>query len=122
MADGSGLSRYNEVSPRCLVRLLTWLCRSPYHETFFDSLPIAGVDGTLKNRLKGTAAQANVRAKTGTMAHVSSLSGIVKTRDGETLAFSILMNNHLAAPKACREVQDKIAVLLAEYTRRKSLR
>lgn len=119
MADGSGLSRYNEVSPRALVRLLTWLYRSPYRNTFFDSLPIAGIDGTLKNRLKNTAAQSDCRAKTGTLSHVSSLSGIVKTRDGETLAFSILMNNHLAAPKICHAAQDKIVSLLAEYTRPK---
>ena len=115
IADGSGLSRYNEVSPRGFVRLLTWLYRSPYRKTFFDSLPLAGVDGTLKNRLKDTAAQNNCRAKTGTMAHISCLSGIVTTRDGETLAFSILLNNQLAYPKACRAVQDKIVALLAEF-------
>ena len=117
LADGSGLSRYNEVAPRSLVRLLTWLYRSPYHDVFTDSLPIAGVDGTLKNRFRDTAAQNNCRAKTGTLSHASSLSGYVTTADGEPLVFSILMNNHLASTKDCHAVQDKIVLLLASYKR-----
>ncbi len=113
IADGSGLSRYNFASPRCFVRLLDWLYHSDYRGAFFDSLPLAGVDGTLKNRLKDTAAQGRCRAKTGTMSHVCSLSGIVTTRSGEPLAFSLLMNNHLADAASCRAAQDKIVALLA---------
>ena len=117
LVDGSGLSRANVVSPRAFVKLLIWLYHSPYRRPFFDSLPLAGTEGTLRNRLRETAAQGNCRAKTGTMAHVSCLTGILTTKDGETLAFSILMNNHLAAPKTCQAVQDAIVTLLATYSK-----
>ena len=115
--DGSGLSRYNAVSPRNVVVLLKNLYQSKNRQDFIASLPIAAVDGTLKNRMHDTRAAGNCRAKTGTMQHVSSLSGYVTTRDGETLVFSILMNNHLAPPAPCRIAQDKIIALLAEFHR-----
>jgi len=119
MADGSGLSRVNYVSPRNLVTLLAYMKTRPDFAVFYDSLPIAGIDGTLKNRLKNTAAANNCRAKTGTMMQVCSLSGYVTAKDGEQFAFSILMNNQLAPSSAARAIQDKIVVLLAEHTRSK---
>ncbi len=117
MADGSGLSRVNYVSPRNLVKLLAYMQTRPDFAVFYDSLPIAGVDGTMKNRLKNTAAANNCRAKTGTMMQVCSLSGYVTGKDSEQFAFSILMNNQLAPSSAARAIQDKIVVLLAEHTR-----
>jgi PBP4 family serine-type D-alanyl-D-alanine carboxypeptidase len=95
ISDGSGLSRTNLVSPGNLVHLLRQMTASEYFSVFYDSLPIAGVDGTLRNRMKGTTAANNCRAKTGTLTFVCSLSGYVTTKDGEKLVFSILMNHHL---------------------------
>ena len=120
LADGSGLSRLNLVSPRNLVRLLAAMDRHPARNAFFDSLPVAGVDGTLRRRMVGTAAAGAVRAKTGTLMHVSALSGIATTRSGEQLAFSILTNNYpgaLSEPGGPRAMEDAVAVALAEFRR-----
>ena len=117
-SDGSGLSRHNYVSPRNLVHLLAYCQTRPDFATFYDSLPIAGVDGTLRNRMKTTSAANNCRAKTGTLSHVTALSGYVTTRDGELLAFSLLMNNNLISAASDRIAQDKIVTLLADYTRK----
>ena len=115
IVDGSGLSTHNFVSPRNLVKLLTYVQKRPYFSAFYEALPIAGIDGSLRNRMKETPAAANVHAKTGTLAHASSLSGYVTTKSGTRLVFSILMNHYLCAGSVTREVQDKIAVLLASY-------
>lgn len=119
-ADGSGLSRGNYISPRNMSKLLAYWHTSPDFNVLYDSLPIAGVDGSLRNRLKGTAAEKNCHAKTGYIGNVSSLSGYVTTKDGEMLAFSILMNNHLAVNRVCVAVQDKIVAMLADYKRPKA--
>jgi D-alanyl-D-alanine carboxypeptidase/D-alanyl-D-alanine-endopeptidase (penicillin-binding protein 4) len=116
--DGSGLSRQNLVSPNNIVRLLTLLSKSEDFPIFYASLPIAGVDGTLKYRMKGTLAENNCRAKTGSLSSVSSLSGYVTTAEGEQLVFSILMNNHLCPNSKARQLQDKIVALLAEWRRK----
>ncbi len=113
--DGSGLSRGNYVSPHNLVRLLLAAHARPYFPMFYASLPIAGVDGTLRNRMKNTPAANNCHAKTGSLSHVSSLSGYVRTRDGEELAFSLLMNHQLGPSRASTRAQDSIAQLLAAY-------
>ncbi len=117
--DGSGLSRENFVSPRNLVKLLAYLHTTPEFSIFYASLPIAGVDGSLRSRMKNTAAAGNCRAKTGYVSFASSLSGYVTTQDGELIAFSILMNNHQAPNAVCQAAQDKIVTLLADYTRKK---
>lgn len=116
-ADGSGLSRFNFVSPHGLVQLLTYLHDQPNFPVFYDSLPIAGVDGSLRNRLKNTPATNNVHAKTGYINRASSLSGYVTTKDGEMLVFSMLMNNHLSTNALPVSIQDKIVLLLADYSR-----
>lgn len=118
-ADGSGLSWYNYVSPDQVVDLLT----AAYHDpsignAFREALPIAGVDGTLSNRMKDTAAMGNLRAKTGTLTGVSCLSGYVHTRDGEPLVFSIMMNNFVGPASIARRTQNEIGVLLAEFSRK----
>ncbi|GDX40478.1 D-alanyl-D-alanine carboxypeptidase DacC [Armatimonadota bacterium] len=117
LVDGSGLSRQNLVTPRNLVRVLTTLYRSPDYSVFYDSLPIAGVDGTLQHRMNKTSAENNCRAKTGSLSNVRSLSGYVTTQDGEPLVFSILMNHYKHPKVSARELQDKIVVLLANFRR-----
>lgn len=114
-SDGSGLSRTNYVSPANIVKLLIYLHTRPDFSVFFDSLPIAGVDGSLKHRMKGTSAENNCHAKSGYVSHASSLSGYVTTKNGELIAFSILMNNHLCPNRVCTETQDHIVNLLANY-------
>jgi len=93
-ADGSGLSRYNLVAPEFLVALLRHMEQSPNRDVFVASLPIAGVDGTLASRMRGTPLQGNVRAKTGTVSNVRSLSGYMTTAAGEPIVFSIIVNHH----------------------------
>jgi D-alanyl-D-alanine carboxypeptidase/D-alanyl-D-alanine-endopeptidase (penicillin-binding protein 4) len=84
---------------------------------FLTALPIAGTDGSLAGRMTGTAAQGNVRAKTGTMTNVRSLAGYATTRDGEPLAFVIMVNNFEGPGAAAVQAIDAIAVQLAEFTR-----
>jgi D-alanyl-D-alanine carboxypeptidase/D-alanyl-D-alanine-endopeptidase (penicillin-binding protein 4) len=116
-ADGSGLSRLNLVSPDTLVRVLGSMYRHKDFPFFYSALPIAGVDGTLAARMKGTRAENNVRAKTGSLANVSSISGYLRTMDGEMLAFSILANNFLATKDAAEYIQDKALERLASFSR-----
>ncbi len=117
LVDGSGLSRQNLLQPRALVRLLRhmWLHPDPdISSAFFDSLPKGGEEGTLEYRFKGGApAQANVRAKTGTLSNVSSLSGFVTSDRGTPVAFSVFCNHHLAEGDQVRSAQDVIVNALA---------
>ncbi len=116
--DGSGLSRYDYVSPEALVTILTHVDRDATLRTPFEaSLPVAGRDGTLSNRMKGTAAEGNARAKSGSMANVRALSGYVTAASGERLAFSILANNFETAPDVVNAATDAIVVRLAQFTR-----
>jgi D-alanyl-D-alanine carboxypeptidase/D-alanyl-D-alanine-endopeptidase (penicillin-binding protein 4) len=111
--DGSGLSRYDYISPRTVVRILDAMRRSPNFTTYYDALPIAGVDGTIRNRMKGTPAQGNVHAKTGSVALARSLSGYVTTADHHMLIFSFLANNWTVPVASVERVQDAIAARLA---------
>jgi len=117
-ADGSGLSRRNLSSAEILVRILRSMYRSPHFLHFYDALAIAGTDGTLENRLKGRATENNVRAKTGSMASVSAISGYLKTADGEMLAFSILANNFIVPKSEVDAAQDEALKLLAGFSRK----
>ncbi len=112
-SDGSGLSRTNLLTPESVVRLLQYMERHPRAEEFRDCLPVAGRDGTLKNRMKGTAAQGRVLAKTGTLKFVSSLSGYATNRDGTRMAFSIMANNTRGSPRQARRAIDAICALMA---------
>ncbi len=114
MADGCGLSRLNRVTPRQIARLLQVMADSPHSAYFSESLPIMSVDGTLTRRLKGSPASGMIRAKTGTMAGVRSLSGYMTTLNGENLIFSIFSNNHTSVATADRMV-DKIILRLLDY-------
>lgn len=113
LVDGSGLSRYNLVSPHQVVLLLQWVYKQPDFTDFLNSLAIAGTDGTLKNRLSDLAHK--VKAKTGTMGGVSALSGFIETED-DLLAFSILNNGYIATslynPPCKSEIEDSICRLL----------
>ena len=116
IADGSGLSRVNHVTPRTLVGLLTFLDQKFPKESknvWQAALPIGGVDGTLRNRFKNTPAQNNVIGKTGTLSGVSALSGYVSGKSGKRYVFSLLMNNFVSSAEA-RGVQDVIVTMLAE--------
>ncbi|MEP6836277.1 MAG: D-alanyl-D-alanine carboxypeptidase/D-alanyl-D-alanine-endopeptidase [Gemmatimonas sp.] len=111
--DGSGLSRHDYVAPRTLVKILDTMRRSPNFDDFYSALPIAGVDGTIASRMKGSVAANNVHAKTGTVDKARSLSGYVTTADGQMLVFSFLCNNFTVPTRAVERVQDAIAVRLA---------
>jgi serine-type D-Ala-D-Ala carboxypeptidase/endopeptidase (penicillin-binding protein 4) len=111
--DGSGLSRHDYVAPDAIVRVLDAMRRSPNFAVFRDALPLAGVDGTIKNRMLGTAAAGNVHAKTGFVDKARSLSGYVTTADGRLLIFSLLCNNWTTPQREVDQVADAIAVRLA---------
>ena len=96
-----------------LVRVLSAVRRDTAFRVFYDALPIAGVDGTIASRMKGTPAAGNVRAKTGTVDKARSLSGYVTTADGELLVFSMLCNNFTVPTRAVERVQDAVAARLA---------
>lgn len=113
--DGSGLSRSDMIMADATVQLLTFMTKHRYFAQFRDALPIAGVDGTLRNRMKGTPAEKNVRAKTGTLSSVASLGGYVTTAAGERLVFSMMLNNYPDASALRRDSIDAIAVLLASF-------
>ena len=130
LEEGSGLSRRDVITPEATVALLVHMRNSRWSDVYRNALPIAGVDGTLQNRMKGTPAAGNVRAKTGTLRYVYTLSGYVTTAAGERLAFSIMLNNHNAersdasgvqtpgASATSRDDEDAIAIMLAEFTGR----
>lgn len=118
LSDGSGLSRNDMVMAGASLQLLTYMSRHRYADVFRDALPIAGVDGTLKNRMKGTPAAGNLRAKTGTLSSVASLSGYVTSAAGEHLVFSMMLNNYADANAVRKDSIDAIAVLLASFAGR----
>lgn len=113
LADGSGASRYNLLSPHALTALL----RHIYYDKFFfdrfhSALPVAGVDGNLKNRFLDSNAKNNIYAKTGTASDAVALSGYINTAQSNTLAFSILINNFSGNSKPYRYIIDKVCELL----------
>jgi serine-type D-Ala-D-Ala carboxypeptidase/endopeptidase (penicillin-binding protein 4) len=116
-ADGSGLSRYDLVAPELLAGILTHMTRSPNWSAWYADLPIAGVDGTLAGRMKGTPLAGNVHAKTGTLSGVRSLSGYLTTAAGEHLVFSIIANNHTLGSRDVDRVAE--AALLRAYALRR---
>lgn len=117
MVDGSGLSRLNMVAPTHVVTLLRYMRRSASGDYFYKSLPVAGVDGTIINRMQQTAAQGNVRAKTGYVGHVRALSGYLTTIDKEELAFAIIANNYSAPTSMANLIQDVVCERLANFSR-----
>lgn len=115
MDDGSGLSVLDRTSARNFIQLLSFMAKSPMFDEYWSTLPEAGVSGGLR-RMGGTPAQANLKAKTGTINNVSSLSGYVRSANGERLAFSIISNNVPSTYRAKR-VEDAIGIRLASFNR-----
>jgi D-alanyl-D-alanine carboxypeptidase/D-alanyl-D-alanine-endopeptidase (penicillin-binding protein 4) len=117
-ADGSGLSRYNLVAPAFLVALLEREARSPHGAVYEAALPVAGRDGTLASRMRGTPMEGNVRAKTGTLSGVRGLSGYVTTAAGERMAFSMIVNNHTLTSRDADRVAEAALMRLIALDRR----
>ena len=117
--DGSGLSRYNLLNAELLTNLLIYMYQNfELMPEYLSSLPIAGVDGTLKNRMQGVSADKVLRAKTGTLSGVSALAGYTVTADDEVFAFGILISHYVGSPALARGIQDKIGDYLTGFSRR----
>jgi len=114
LMDGSGLSRLNLVTPAAVVKLLRFMYDSPARDGFLSLLPVAARDGTLSSRFGDTPAAGHIHAKTGSLAHVSALSGYIERPDGGWLAFSILVNNFNSRTPEIRGVMDRICNLILE--------
>lgn len=115
LVDGSGLARQDLISAESTVELLTYMSRHRYAQVFRDALPVAGVDGTLRSRFKNTPAANNLRAKTGTLANVSALSGYLTTAAGERLVFSMMVNHYTDERTSRTNLMDQIALLLVSF-------
>ena len=117
-ADGSGLSRYNLITPATMVAVLTHINRDERLRSAFEAtLPIAGRNGTLENRMKGTLADGNARLKTGSLTGVRAMAGYVRTADGETVALAIFANNYENSSSVINAACDSIVVRLASFRR-----
>jgi len=113
--DGSGLSRHDLITPAAVVSVYIYMAKqSKYAQAWRDSLTIAGVDGTLKNRMKGTSVEGNLRGKTGTIDQVSALSGYLTTAGGEQLVLSIVVNG-VSTGRERTSLIDDIVVNLANF-------
>jgi len=117
LIDGSGLSRRDVITPEALLIVLRRMYDSSDASPWMRAFPIAGVDGSLENRMKGTAADRNVRGKTGTMSNIRSLAGYVTSADGEHLAFVIMVNDFEGPGVVAVQAIDTIAVRLATFKR-----
>ncbi|MHB8753449.1 MAG: D-alanyl-D-alanine carboxypeptidase/D-alanyl-D-alanine endopeptidase [Candidatus Acidiferrales bacterium] len=112
--DGSGLSRENIVTPRAVVSLLEYVRGQPWGDAYASTLPVAGVDGTLDNRMKGTPAEGRVEGKTGTVEHTQAMSGFATTLHGERLIFSMFDNHNGGTGRDAAHVLDAIAQAMVE--------
>jgi D-alanyl-D-alanine carboxypeptidase/D-alanyl-D-alanine-endopeptidase (penicillin-binding protein 4) len=114
LSDGSGLSRKDLVTPRATVQLLRYAATQPWAELYRSTLPVAGEDGTLAERMKNTPAASRVFAKTGTIGHGNALSGYATTVHGARLVFSILGNNNNLHAQDANKVIDAICVAMVD--------
>lgn len=118
MADGSGLSRYDLVTPSLLTSVLAHVfADETLKQSYLDSLPVAGQPGMLEKRMRGTRAEGNATAKTGSFTNARSLAGFVQTRDGEPLVFAMIANQYGIPTSDIDRVMDAIVVALAEFGR-----
>ena len=111
--DGSGMSPDDRIAPRAFTQLLAYASRQPWGAAWRDSLPVAGVDGTLAGRFKDSALKGRLWAKTGTSNEGNALSGYLTAASGKTLAFSILVNGHRPGSEAELQAIDRIAEAIA---------
>ena len=116
LADGSGLSRQNLVSPEALVRLLKLMAITSEYEVFRESLTVAGVNGTLAKRFVETSIAGNFQAKTGTLSGVSALSGYLSLPGQDTLIISLIVNQANQSSSVSRQAIDEIVLLLANFS------
>ena len=114
--DGSGLSRQNLVTPRAVVTLLQYAAKQPWGRTYSETLPVAGQDGSLADRFRGTPAQGLVLGKTGSLDHVKSLSGYATTTNGDRVAFSIFTNNFDVPGRRAQDAIDRIVEAIVHDT------
>jgi D-alanyl-D-alanine carboxypeptidase/D-alanyl-D-alanine-endopeptidase (penicillin-binding protein 4) len=113
--DGSGLSRRDLITPAAMVRLLLYDAKQPWGAAFEETLPVAGVDGSLAERFLNTPAAGLVHAKTGTLSHVSALSGYGQTISGKRFAFSIICNKiNQPSGKAAAAIDQVVRLLVGE--------
>jgi D-alanyl-D-alanine carboxypeptidase/D-alanyl-D-alanine-endopeptidase (penicillin-binding protein 4) len=112
--DGSGLSRHDMVTPRAMLTLLRYGQTRPWFESFFASLPVAGVDGTLEERMKNTPAAGRVHAKTGSVEHVRTISGFADTAGGRRLAFSFMTNNEYGKNHETTDAMNGLCLAMIE--------
>lgn len=117
LADGSGLSRHNLISPEALVQTLRLMANSPAASIYRASLPVAGESGTLKNRINTTPNRVILQAKTGTLSGVSALSGYIEVPNYEPLVFSIIVNQSDLSAAKVRSATDEIVLLLNRLRR-----
>ncbi len=120
LSDGSGLSRDDLVTPRAVVQLLRYAAKQPWGEEFISTFPIAGVDGTLEDRMKRPPASGLIQAKTGSLEHVHAISGYVTTLRGEYLVFSIFGNNDAETGHNATAALDAICAAMVEALGTKS--
>ena len=118
LVDGSGLSRDNRLTPQAITSVLVHMYQDfSLRPEYMASLAVAGVDGTLNGRLNNTIAKGRIRAKTGRIRGVASLSGYIATKEGEILAFSMLMNGFKSSIEHVQQIQDKICLELINLSR-----
>jgi serine-type D-Ala-D-Ala carboxypeptidase/endopeptidase (penicillin-binding protein 4) len=114
LGDGCGLSRYNSVTSKYLVDILIYMkIKSKYFNSFFNSLPVAGKSGSMKNIGKNTSAADNIHAKTGYITRVRSYAGYAKTKNGKDVVFAIIVNNFSCSPS---EMKKKIEMIMVDFT------
>jgi serine-type D-Ala-D-Ala carboxypeptidase/endopeptidase (penicillin-binding protein 4) len=112
--DGSGLSRHDMVTPRAFVTLLQYAQKQPWFPMYFASLPVAGVDGTLNERMRNADVTGRIHAKTGSVSHVRSLSGYADTAGGRRLIFSFLSNNQSGNGREIHDAIDGLCLAMME--------
>jgi D-alanyl-D-alanine carboxypeptidase/D-alanyl-D-alanine-endopeptidase (penicillin-binding protein 4) len=112
--DGSGLSATNAVSANHFSQILNIIAKEKYFQTFYNSLPVAGVSGTMAKICKGTCAENNIRAKTGTISNAICYSGYVNTKKGELMSFSLMVNNFEGTGPVIVQKMVKVMVLMAD--------
>ena len=114
LTDGSGLSRNNLVTPQAVVQWLAWAVGQAWGADFRATLPVAGEDGTLESRMKGTAAAGRVQAKTGLVDHAGALSGYATSLRGARLIFSMFSNNNGTGSRSANATMNAICVAMVE--------
>jgi D-alanyl-D-alanine carboxypeptidase/D-alanyl-D-alanine-endopeptidase (penicillin-binding protein 4) len=113
--DGSGLSRSNAISAAHFTQLLKYMHSSTYAEEFKNSLPVAGVSGTLKSVCNGQAAHGKLRAKSGSMTRIKSYAGFIETTSGQTLAFALIVNNFDGSSNTLKQKMESLFNQMVNY-------